>query len=112
MAPVPALLPQSVSQFQVAPGSTTAARICAASAAGTVMVMREPETLTGIEYSKAGWPVSAGRRSMNSPLNPVPSQPAETENSAGAVSPGASGNPGGSVELSVLSAKFQANTPA
>jgi len=43
-------------QFQVAPGSTTAARTCAASAAGTVRVMREPETLTGIEYSKADPP--------------------------------------------------------
>ena len=59
---VPVLF-QSVEQFQVAPGSITAARICAASAAGTVMVMREPETLTGIEYSKADPPVSAGRRS-------------------------------------------------
>jgi hypothetical protein len=34
------LLPRSVKQFQVAPGSTTAARICAANAAGTVMVTR------------------------------------------------------------------------
>lgn len=38
----------TVRQFQLAPGSTTAARTCAASAAGTVRVMREPETLTGI----------------------------------------------------------------
>ena len=68
----------SVRQFQVAPGSITAARTCAASAAGTVRVMREPETLTGIEYSKAGWPVSAGRRSMSNPLNAVPSHNAPT----------------------------------
>ena len=68
----------SVKQFQVAPGSTTAARTCAANAAGTVRVMRDPETLTGIEYCKAGWPVSAGRRSMSSPLNVDPSHNAPT----------------------------------
>ncbi len=37
------LLPRSVKQFQVAPGSTTDARTCAASAAGIVIVTREPE---------------------------------------------------------------------
>ena len=42
----------TVRQFQLAPGSTTAARTCAASAAGTVRVMREPETLTGIEVQQ------------------------------------------------------------
>ena len=59
---LPLSLARSVKQFQVAPGSTTA-RTCTASAAGTVVVTREPETLTGIEYSKADPPVSAGRRS-------------------------------------------------
>jgi hypothetical protein len=59
----PVELSRPVKQFQDAPGSTTAARICAANAAGTVMVTREPETLTGIEYNKADPPVSAGRRS-------------------------------------------------
>ena len=107
---VPVLF-QSVEQFQVAPGRTTAARTFAPSAAGTVRVMREPETLTGIEYSKAVPPVSAGRRSTNRPLNAVPSQNASTSNSAPAVCPGGSGNPRGSVELSVLSPKCQSNTP-
>ena len=32
-------------------------------------MMREPETLTGIEYCKAGWPVRAGR--------PIQEHPAE-----------------------------------
>src|SRR5262249_20373768 len=102
---------QSVKQFQVAPGSTTAAFTCAASSAGTVMVIREPDTLTGIEYSKAGWSVSAGRRSKSTALNAAPSQSASTPNSAPAVCPGGSGNPGGSVESSVFSGKCQANTP-
>ena len=68
----------TVMQFQVAPGSTTAARTSAASAAGTVMMMREPETLTGIEYCRADPPVSVGRRSMSSPLNGDPSHNAPT----------------------------------
>ena len=49
MASAPILLSQSVKQFQVAPGRTTAARICAASAAGTVMV-----TGMGVEADAEG----------------------------------------------------------
>jgi hypothetical protein len=62
----------TVMQLQVAPGNT-AAHISAASAAGTVTMMREPETLTGIEYCRVSPPVSVSRRSNNTPLNEVPS---------------------------------------
>src|SRR6516165_4542984 len=110
LVPIPnsAVLFQPVMQYQLAPGSGCTS---AASAAGTVRMMREPETLTGIEYCTGDPPVSAGRRSKNTPLNAVPSQSAYTRNSGEPVCPGGDGKPGGSVEGLLLSPKFQKYIP-